>query len=1310
MEIWEELRAAASAEKRGMELIQDKQIRSLYEDWMMWVLGHSTSRLLGCRFELWRLPLFPSQELIKESIVGLEFMSDNEVLVAGTSSGELLAVSVSSQLVEVVGNLEGGLVQISASPDGELLAVITGLGMLLVMTTDWEVLYEISLHEHTQLKDVGTDNDVNPANELVDITWRSDGKYFATLDGSTRCGTAKELRIWERDTGALHSCTKALSMRSSGLDWIPNGSRLATAYCQDMSQQPARVAFFERNGLERGYFDVSGPADASIGCLRWNCNSELFAVLLNCRHFDAIQIWSFSNYHWYLKSEWQYTKESLIRFSWDPERPMHLFTWTTLGLVQPVTLCWDSAATGDSVALVVDGPRVLVTPLTQGIVPPPMSLFQLKYSSTVNTVCLHQTGEGGCLVASSLSSGAIGLLALPAVEKWDTLEGSESIIPDASFLEQAQKLPSLRLLRWLDSSRLLGVVSSASSEVPVKVDSCRPPWEQKDYSDAEFLLELEIFRGKEFVEEVDLCKSDWSFKCAKQTLLDRRVLAVADHPSEEGLLIHFEDGSFSLYTSKGSLIDHVGTPAKRLVYPSLWIQALLVPASQNVILLGLDVDGKLQVDSKVMTKDCTSFSVHRTCIDGRSVLHVLYTTKQDILFVENIEDILKIKDSSSIKQDSPTLPEKRNEERTVGHRKEGIKDVFKTCIVWERGARLVTALGGHSAAVILQTLRGNLETVYPRNLVAGSIMAALCESKFNEAMLLARRHHINLNLLVDFQGWKLFIQQCVDFVRQVKNLNHITELVCAVSAGNLADNSYQDLLLPFAKETPRDEPSEESQLPGQGSKIQSIMHAIRKALEDEVVASPRRELCILTTMARSDPPELEEALFCIKKLREEEMNQVIQEDDVDNSSKRLSAEEALKHLLWLSDSKLVFNAALGLYDLHLAAMVAANSQGDPKEFLPLLQDLEKMPTSLMKYKIDHSLQRYQKALENLAAAGSAHFDQCLDLIRDQPQLFPIGRKLFQTRPENVALLEAWGDYLLGKEKFEDAAAAFSSCSQLQKAMGAYRAGGMWQCVLVVAGMMEYTQEEVLKLAHELREELQALGRPRDAANIALEHCREPEDAVHLYIEAREWMEAVRVAYMCKSPKLIQEQVQSAALECATSYIAEFQESIEKVGKYLARYLAVKQRRVLLELKVKMGDLDAIEEDTVSDVSSHVSGMSVYTTGTRSSKLSLQSSVKGSKQGGGKSKGGRIRAGSPGEEAALVEHLKGMKVAERTLEEVKKLLHILVFFKQNVVAEKLQRLVFQFQSSQHKSVLEAEGNLADNISQSNWAIEVLGTTM
>jgi elongator complex protein 1 len=70
------------------------------------------------------------------------------------------------------------------------------------------------------------------------------------------------------------------------------------------------------------------------------------------------------------------------------------------------------------------------------------------------------------------------------------------------------------------------------------------------------------------------------------------------------------------------------------------------------------------------------------------------------------------------------------------------------------------------------------------------------------------------------------------------------------------------------------------------------------------------------------------------------------------------------------------------------------------------------------------------------------------------------------------------------------------------------------------------------------------------------------------------------------------------LDCARTLISEYKEGLEKVGKYLARYLAVRQRRLLLAAKLQseersMNDLD---DDTVSEASSNFSGMSAYTTG------------------------------------------------------------------------------------------------------------------
>ncbi|KAK1380199.1 hypothetical protein POM88_026943 [Heracleum sosnowskyi] len=87
-------------------------------------------------------------------ITSMDFVMEKEALVAGTSNGHLLLYNVDDNATETVGRVEGGVKCISPSPDGDLLAVVTGFGQILVMTHDWDLLYETSIEEPTEEIDV----------------------------------------------------------------------------------------------------------------------------------------------------------------------------------------------------------------------------------------------------------------------------------------------------------------------------------------------------------------------------------------------------------------------------------------------------------------------------------------------------------------------------------------------------------------------------------------------------------------------------------------------------------------------------------------------------------------------------------------------------------------------------------------------------------------------------------------------------------------------------------------------------------------------------------------------------------------------------------------------------------------------------------------------------------------------------------------------------------------------------------------------------------------------------------------------------
>ena len=90
------------------------------------------------------------------------------------------------------------------------------------------------------------------------------------------------------------------------------------------------------------------------------------------------------------------------------------------------------------------------------------------------------------------------------------------------------------------------------------------------------------------------------------------------------------------------------------------------------------------------------------------------------------------------------------------------------------------------------------------------------------------------------------------------------------------------------------------------------------------------------------------------------------EDDVEDA---LTAEEALKYTLFLVDVNQLYDVALGMYDFSLVLLVAEKSQKDPKEYLPFLNELRKLPLHYQRYRIDRYLHRFDKALQHISRCG-----------------------------------------------------------------------------------------------------------------------------------------------------------------------------------------------------------------------------------------------------------------------------------------------------------------------------------------------------
>ncbi|KAI0527653.1 hypothetical protein KFK09_003258 [Dendrobium nobile] len=1214
-------------------------------------------------------------------ITAMDYLMEKEALVLGTSDGCLILHTVDDGTTEVVGRVEGGVKYIACSPDGALLAITSGIGRLLVITNDWEVLHESDLNLKN---DAIGDVDGYPYEFYAPISWRGDGKYFATLGGLHEC-SSKKLKIWERESGMLHSETEAKAFVGEALDWMPSGAKVATAYNCEIGTNPI-IVFFEKNGLERNSLCMDEPA--KINLIRWNCSSDLLATSVACAQHDAIKIWFFGNNHWYLKQEIRYSKREGVKFMWNPTKPMTLICWTLDGRITTYSFVWMTALTTNSTALVVDGTKLLVSPLNLSLMPPPMSLFTLKFPTAIQDVAFLYNSSKNHL-AASLADGSLCIMELPGIESWEHFEDKEFVI-ETSRLDFT--LGTFAHIMWLDSHLLFGISCNQYGLFSTPSQHENELLHQKLNCSKYSLLEIEVVCSEDSVPEL-VNSSGWHAILSKSLPLEGPVVGIVPNPCKKAsAFVQNEGGSIYEYTSSASLPRRLQLgeldPICGFSGSCPWMKAASVCDNGMVktLLFGLDYKGKLQVGKRILCNNCSSFTLYSSSCGGtEQITHLVLTTKQDFLFIVSIDDILHGKKEMII-EDFNNMQNKQDKDRDFVN-------------MWEKGAKLIGTLHGDEAAVILQANRGSLECIYPRKLVLVSIINALTQKRFKDALSMVRRHRIDFNIIIDCFGWQTFVKSAAEFVNQVDNLAYVTEFVSSIKGGNVMDSLYKDYIsLSIPDETSN--AKMESSISIADGKVNSVLRAIRKALEEQVKESPARELCILTTLACNEPPALDEALNRIKSIREMEVLGVHDAKWISYPS----AEESLKHLLWLAYPEAVFETALGLYDLNLAAIVALNSQKDPKEFLPYLKDLENLPPVIMRYTIDLRLQRYESSLKNMFSAGEGHYEECLNLMKNNPKLFPLGLQLFTKNVKRREVLEAWGDHLHNEICFEDAASAYLCCSSHQKALKAYRSCGDWKGVLTVAALIGLCEADVILLANELIEEFQALGKPAEAARIALEYCKDVGRCVGYYIMAREWEETLRITHMHQREDL-KSHVEDAALECASSLMSDYREAVEKVGKYLARYLAVRQRRILLSAKIQSEgrSTEISDYDTVSEISSNFSEMSAYTTRTAKDSVSSTASTnlrKAREIRRRASKGGKIRAGSPGEEMALIEHLKGMALTEGAIRELKSLLLALLMLGKDEIARQLQCSGDNFQLSQYSAVKLAVDTMStDKIDES-----------
>lgn len=226
-----------------------------------------------------------------------------------------------------------------------------------------------------------------------------------------------------------------------------------------------------------------------------------------------------------------------------------------------------------------------------------------------------------------------------------------------------------------------------------------------------------------------------------------------------------------------------------------------------------------------------------------------------------------------------------------------------------------------------------------------------------------------------------------------------------------------------------------------------------------------------------------------------------------------SAERAIEHLCFLQDVNLLYDTALGLYDLDITLLVAQRSQKDPKECLPFLRSLQQETPLRRQFAIDKHLKRYSKALESLVQIDEAFEPELTDFVVEHA-LHLCALKLLRHGPQHkqTTLYTLYAQYLEQQGQHSNAGLIFEKLGDSESALECYTEALDWKRALSI----NTTKEIATKLAERCID----AHNFADAAIIYSDYLDDLEEAVRAYSKGCFYDDGIRVAHLRNQPQLL----------------------------------------------------------------------------------------------------------------------------------------------------------------------------------------------
>ncbi|PHH81433.1 hypothetical protein CDD83_3580 [Cordyceps sp. RAO-2017] len=508
---------------------------------------------------------------------------------------------------------------------------------------------------------------------------------------------------------------------------------------------------------------------------------------------------------------------------------------------------------------------------------------------------------------------------------------------------------------------------------------------------------------------------------------------------------------------------------------------------------GLSRKGHIYANTKLLAKNCTSFVVTPS--------HLIFTTSNHFIkYVHLAPDVHDLE----VPEDDPEKDER--------------------CRSVERGSRLVAAIPTNMS-IVLQMPRGNVETIFPRAMVVAGVRDLIGQGNYGRAFSYCRTQRVDMNILCDHKP-EQFLASIGSFLNQLKEVAHIDLFLSSLREEDVTQTMYSDTKCRPTQQNPNHAENGSSAFVWPtGTKVKTVCDALLNSLQSRKGADLQN---IITAHVCKIPPALDDSLTLVAELMQEDEN---------------VAEKAIEHICFLVDVNRVYDNALGLYNLDLALLVAQQSQRDPREYLPYIQNLHTLPEVRRKFEIDDHLGCRSKALKHLHVLGE--FDE-LCRYTTKHVLYQDALRLYRYEEPRLRILtDLYAAHLESKSAFREAGVAHESLQNYAKATSCYRAAGAtcWQECLYTAQQQSpgLSDDAMSDLATSLADALWEAKDYSAAATIHLEYLSSLETAVKCLCKGYNFAEAIRLVVQRGRPDLLEAAVDvglAEALGSTTEFLAD----------------------------------------------------------------------------------------------------------------------------------------------------------------------------